>query len=196
MKMERYINLITEIQKRKPLTIMEIGTWRGVNSTKMIMEARKYNDNIKYYGFDLFDMDEDMRQKELHVKKNATQSEADFRIRSTMADYELIVGNTVETLATFVPDRQIDFVFIDGGHSLETIESDWSNVAKLINFDTVILFDDYYHNREDFGCKPLIQSLDPVEYHKYLLEPKDVTNDLEISIAKVQLCMKESYVRN
>ena len=70
MKAQRYKTLIEEVAKRKPKTIVEIGTWRGINAAKKINEAKKYNDKIKYYGFDLFDMPQDMKIEELHSKSN------------------------------------------------------------------------------------------------------------------------------
>lgn len=187
MKVKRYETLIQEVAKRQPSTILEIGTWKGINAAKMINEAKKHRDDIKYYGFDLFNMNLDMKQKEFHTKHNATKAQAEKNIRDTGVNYELIVGNTIETLKNFYTVNKIDFIFIDGGHSLDTIESDWSNVKRLIDDHSVVIFDDYYHNRKDVGCKVLIDSLDRFDYAVSLLGPKDIIADLEISLAKVQL---------
>lgn len=193
MKAQRYKTLIEEVAKRKPKTIVEIGTWRGINAAKMINEAKKYNDKIKYYGFDLFDMPQDMKIEELHSKSNATKKEAKSNIKETGADFEIIVGNTKETLKDFQPEESIDFVFIDGGHSLDTIENDWSAMRRIIDKDTVVIFDDYYDNRVDIGAKPLVDILEEYRFGRFKvfrverLEPLDVFKDadLEIRLAKV-----------
>ena len=55
MTVRRYKNLVIEIRKAKPKTILEIGTWNGGNALKMIREAQKWNREITYYGFDIFE---------------------------------------------------------------------------------------------------------------------------------------------
>ena len=59
----------------------------------------------------------------------------------------MIKGDTIKSLKTFSKKNKIiDFIFIDGGHSLKTIKSDWNNVKKLINKKSEVVFDDYYHD--------------------------------------------------
>ena len=41
----------------------------------------------------------------------------------------------LKTLKKFKPDRPIDFIFIDGGHSIDTIQSDWDNIKKFIHLN-------------------------------------------------------------
>ena len=60
---------------------------------------------------------------------------------------KLIKGDTKQSLKQF-KIKKIDFVFIDGGHSIETIKNDWLNIQKLINKKSVVIFDDYYENKE------------------------------------------------
>ena len=45
----------------------------------------------------------------------------------------LFKGDTKVTLPKFVKEKiKIDFAFIDGGHSFNTINSDWKNVNQII----------------------------------------------------------------
>lgn len=175
MAMLRYGNIIKTIKKFKPKTILEVGTHSGIRAAEMINCAKKYNDNVKYYGFDLFEgMTSDVKELELHAKRNVKRGEAEKNIAKTGSEYEFIIGNTIDTMPNFKPDRPIDFVFIDGGHSLETIASDWSNIERIMNDDTVVVFDDYYDNRNDFGCKSLINSLKEQNVFAIeLLDPMD-----------------------
>ena len=171
----RYDNITKIIDKFKPKTILEVGTHSGSTAVKMINCAKRHNKDVKYYGFDLFeDMTSNVKKLELHAKRDVKRKEAEKNISKTGCEYEFIVGNTIDTMSSFSPDRPIDFVFIDGGHSLDTIASDWSNVKRMMSDHTVVIFDDYYENRDDFGCKSLINSLKKQDIFKIeLLDPVD-----------------------
>jgi predicted O-methyltransferase YrrM len=184
--MARYKTILKEISKIQPKTIMEIGTWRGVRARKMLQQAAKYNKDVMYFGFDIFDaITEEQRQKELHTKWVATESIAREEINKTGCQYKLIIGDTHDTLPNFNPDVPIDLVFIDGGHSLETIASDWGNVKRLMHKGTSVIFDDYYENKEGVGCKSLIDSLCTTDFNVTLLEPLQKIHGVLIRLVKV-----------
>ena len=154
----RYFCLSKEVAKLKPKTILEIGTHNGRSASIMMQEAVKHNPYVKYFGFDLFeDMTEELAVEEHHGKKLPSMSIASQKLASY--DVTFFKGNTKETLSEFTPETPIDFVFIDGGHSVETIQSDWDNVKRLISDSSVVVFDDYYKEREDVGCKSVVDSL-------------------------------------
>ena len=89
----------------------------------------------------------------------------------------------------------VDLIFVDGGHSEETIASDWYNVKQILTPDTVVIFDDYYIDAGDvmdgFGCNALIDSLDRMRYDVEFLEPVDsfvkAWGVLQIQMVKVML---------
>lgn len=76
-------------------------------------------------------------------------------------DVTLVKGNTRETLATF--NEPVDFVWLDGGHSVETVRSDWENVKRCLMPEAVVLLDDYYTGPQidttKFGCNELVKCL-------------------------------------
>jgi len=189
----RYKTLIEEVAKRKPLTIVEIGTHAGNSAIAMIDEAREHNPKgVFYYGFDIFEMADKghkaFMQKEFNGKKPVTLGEVKKRLRSHGIKHELFVGKSESTLKKFSPNRFIDFVFIDGGHSIETIESDWNYIKYLMDKNTVVIFDDYYENRDDFGCKKLIDALEKTyRYDVQKLDPieKIEKNDIVLRLVKV-----------
>tara|TARA_Y100000401_G_C8315455_1_gene222139 strand:+ start:832 stop:1416 length:585 start_codon:yes stop_codon:yes gene_type:complete len=163
MAPNRYYCLAKEIAKLKPNTILEVGTHNGRSARIMLEEAVKHNSSVKYFGFDLFeDMTEELAVEEHHGKKLPSMSIASQKLASYNVAF--IKGNTKETLREFSHDEPIDFVFIDGGHSVETIQSDWDNVKRLISDSSVVIFDDYYKEREDVGCKTVVDSLDSEGY--------------------------------
>ena len=120
------------------------------------------------------------------VGKSTFATNLALALKKTGCKYKLKAGNTRKTLKKFSPDRQIDFIYIDGGHSIDTIQSDWDNIKRFMDDKTVVIFDDYYENREDVGCKKIINGIGP-EYKVTLMEPVDYIekNDLYIRYAKV-----------
>lgn len=161
--MSRYLNLFKTISEIRPKVLLEIGTWNGIHSVQMIMAAQKYVNKlneIEYYGFDLF---EDFREaeKEFCPKPPAKLSDVEARLKASCCTYSLYKGKTSDTLPVFsVPTKNpVDLIFVDGGHSLETIDNDWINIQRLISNKTVVIFDDYYPDDSTKGCKKLINDL-------------------------------------
>ena len=191
MGIKRYENLYSEIDKAKPKTILEIGTHVGKTAVKMIKKAREHREGVFYYGFDLFEyMTDEYKKYEFHGKSACSYSQAMKRLNEIECPCKLKMGNTVKTLPKFKPDRPIDFIFIDGGHSIGTIQSDWDNIKRFIHDKTVVIFDDYYENRDDVGCKKIIENIE--DFMVELLDPLDVLEvngsdfkDLHIRLAKV-----------
>ena len=192
--MSRYDNLFTLIDQHKCTTLLEIGTFRGDTALKMIKCAQKHGD-VTYYGFDMFEsMTPDVYKEEL--SKGPTTgfhyTDISIKLKVTGANVALIKGNTRQTLPEFIEgDRSpIDFIFVDGGHSLETIESDWKCVQQLMSKDTIVVFDDYFTNREDFGCKPLVDSLDKDRFNVEHLEPTQYYHETDLNIRVVKVTLK------
>lgn len=197
----RYQNLLKQISKRQPRTIMEIGTWNGVHGSRMLAHARQYRKNAVYYGFDLFeDMDSNTAKKEINPKAVTPREEVIKNFAregfTLNIDYHLLKGFTKITVPRFIATSKslhevMDFIFIDGGHSLETISDDLENAVQLMDKESVLLMDDYYENRMDVGAKAVIefyQREDNFTFKK--LEPTDVVSNkdlgqLEVSIIKV-----------
>jgi predicted O-methyltransferase YrrM len=192
---KRYHHLFDEIKKHKATTLVEVGTWNGDRAVQMIQEAQKSSPGtvVHYVGFDLFeDLTQEMYQHELS-KKPPTKHEVEKKLHTTGAKIELIKGNTLETLPLFASGTtKADFVFIDGGHNVETIASDWRAVQRIMHKDTVVIFDDYWRNNSQQSAKPVVDAIDTTQYRVEILPEIDrFTNPdfgkLEISFAKVTL---------
>jgi hypothetical protein len=202
----RYEHLLKEIDRVKPKTIVEIGTWKGVRAQQLIARAMKYQDYVSYKGFDLFeDLTPEVKVEEFNGKTYTSVEEAAKNISKVTENYTLIKGNTRQTIKEFFGKRYkptVDFIFIDGGHSFETIESDWNACKELMHKDTVVLFDDYYigPQAKDYGSQKLLRQL-CLDYHfplsgdppdKYvvdILEPGDTLSDgTTVNIVRVTKC--------
>lgn len=159
--MSRYNQLLELIDEHKPKSILEIGVWNGANAIRMIKRAHRYNTDVTYVGYDLFeDANDATDEAEFNVKgHNGVRAVAAYIKAETGIAVNLIKGNTNETLAHGVC---ADFVFIDGGHSVATIDSDYERVKN----SKVIVLDDYYTSdgvscpdTSKYGCNKLLSRL-------------------------------------
>jgi len=160
---QRYQQLIDLVIEKQPEAIMEIGTWNGGRALEMIEQVP----NAKYFGFDLFETATDETDKtEKNVKPHHKAENVANLLQSRKVKAELYAGDTKETLPVYLEkhgEGSIDFAFIDGGHSVETIQSDWDNVRKAMKKGGIVIFDDYYTGMDDldkFGANEVIKDLD------------------------------------
>ena len=194
-KYKRYSNLLKIILETKSRTILEIGVYKGLRSLEMIKAAKSFNNDVVFYGFDMFE--------KFFEKKKILQTELSKKPKSLIvidnllkehADVKLIKGNTLNTLPKFSKKKKFDFIFIDGGHSIKTIENDWSQTKKLMHKNTTVIFDDYYIGDlkliKKFGCNKIIENLKK-DYLIELLEPKDYIPHLNVYVQLVRVNLKK-----
>ena len=185
----RYVYLTHTIRTIKPKTILEIGVWNGMQAEIMVREALKFNKDVTYYGFDLFEMMTPEMFKKAVAKNPPKMSVVQKDLEKTGAKIHLFKGLTQDTLpAADLP--VMDFIYIDGDHSLEGVAADWKNVQRFIGKKTVVIFDDYW-NRTTEGVKPLIDSLSRKKYSVEVLPITDRVKKpeglLTIQFARVKL---------
>lgn len=160
----RYDQLLIAIDLFKPKSIVEIGCWNGDNAIRMIRQAQRHRKEITYTGYDLFeDATAETDEYEFNIKPHNNHHTIQEKIAENCpgAKVRLIKGNTRETLKTHPPVGQ--FCYIDGGHSIETIASDY----QLCSHIPMIVFDDYYLPDNTglcpdiaiVGCNKLIEGL-------------------------------------
>lgn len=176
--MKRYNNLFRLILEQECRRLVEIGVFDGIHARRMIETAQIYNDEVDYWGFDLFEEFDATKAVEGFSKIPPSIQEVAERLKPTGANWTLYRGDSRETLpANLHALKGADFVFIDGGHSLDVIEADWSNIQQIMSPDTIVVFDDYYIDPapivERLGCNALIESLDRNVYDVAYLEPVD-----------------------
>ena len=200
-KDDRYPNLTSLIKQHRCKRIMEIGTWNGQHAKEMIRAAQKRfpKNEVEYYGFDLFELMTNDKFKEEFAKIPPSMKEVKSELETTGAKITLFKGDTNDTLPRHGKDLpKMDFIFIDGGHSIKTIENDWKHTRKLMSSNTIVVFDDYFKNNESevegIGCQSLIDSLDPKTYDIEFLKPechfKKEWGTLNVVMVKVTLKAK------
>lgn len=159
--MIRYHQLSSLIDEAKPETIVEIGTHVGARAAAMCLQALKHRERVRYTGYDLFDdANDETDRAEMNGKGRAPMALARQRLEAIAENHPqfsfvLIKGNTRETLSG--ENVKADLVFIDGGHSVETIRSDY----EAVKGSKVVVFDDYYTgiDTEHFGCNRVVADI-------------------------------------
>jgi predicted O-methyltransferase YrrM len=169
--------LLNEIKNYKPKNFLEVGVFQGVTSRNVCEMLKKIHDNnFKYYGVDIFeDSDEktDLKESTLKsnkisnpfkhlifniiLKKNLNSFES---VRKLLEKFEsnifLIKGYSHEALLK-IDISEIEFVFLDGGHSYETVKEDLRLILKDINKNMIIICDDY--DQDGYGVKRAVDEI-------------------------------------
>lgn len=196
---KRYKILLDLVFEFKCKTILEIGVYTGRRAKEMIETAGIHHpaEDITYLGFDLFEqMDEATLKNELS-KMPDKYFDIRQKLERTGARIFLFKGWSKDTLPEFISKKEdfpsVDLVFIDGGHSVEAITWDWTNVSKIMTNYTIVVFDDYYvdcpHLIEKFGCNEIIDGIDRNVFSVDILDTKDSFQndwgDLNVCMVKV-----------
>ena len=174
---KRYFNLLINILRSRPKKILEIGVYNGRRAIQMIQAAKIFNNNIEYYGFDLF---EDITNK---IYKNEASKFPDTK-KNILSKLEkhgkifLYKGFTEKTLKDFsYTNTKVDFIFIDGGHNVQTIKNDYFYSSKIMNKNATIILDDYYISNDIdtniLGSNTLYEELNKTDNKPKLLPFSD-----------------------
>ena len=183
---ELFLNIVNE---HKPKVFLEVGVFCGVTARNVCELLKEIHKNeFRYVGIDLFgekaSQDEVTpnylnKQKFSNPLKNLFYN---FLLRKNLNSYEsvqnflknfsknvtLIKGNSNIILRN-LDLKDIDFVFLDGGHSFETVFDDLNLIYKKIssNKNAVILCDDYEDATYITGVKKAVDKF--VETNKLKL---------------------------
>ncbi len=158
-------NFLSLVEEYKPKNVLEIGVFCGVTS-RNICELLKTNfgSDFRYYGLDLFgstktSIVDEIEPKFLEnqkfsnplktiyynfIKKENLNSKISVQnfLKKFSQNIELIEGDTRVTLEK-VPLSEIDFVFLDGGHSYDTVLSDLQKLYDNMKNNSKIVCDDF-----------------------------------------------------
>tara|TARA_B100000424_G_scaffold266735_1_gene258383 strand:- start:526 stop:2118 length:1593 start_codon:yes stop_codon:yes gene_type:complete len=156
VSLPRYAQLAELIRTYKPKRIVEVGTWNGGRAIEMALAAFENRDRVHYTGFDLFqDATADTDKKEQNTKphnhfnavvKRLEEFSEKMKEKNKTFTFSLLKGDSKETMPKAKKElKKTDFAFIDGGHSEETILSDYENLMHV----PVVVLDDYYAKDAD-----------------------------------------------
>lgn len=166
LKLNRKSELLRILKKQNPKSILEIGVDEGENAIRLISELSKKvtPSDIRYVGVDLFSlMSSDIAFKEASQVPKSKQ-DIEFLLASKFPNisFELFEGNSNEILNNI--KEKFEFIFIDGGHSYETVKKDLEISESLISVGGIIILDDYTNRNAEakagYGITRLVSELD------------------------------------
>ena len=158
--------LIKLVNEKKPSHFLEIGVFCGVTARNICDLLNKVNgNNFNYIGVDLFGSDQSEKKDEIEptflkdqkfsnplkniyynyiLKENLNSIKSVSKLLKKYADnIKLIAGDTNKVLKE-LDLQNIDFTFLDGGHSYQTVINDLTILYEIMkDKKKVILCDDY-----------------------------------------------------
>ena len=169
--------LLLEIEKYKPANFLEVGVYQGVTSRNVCETLNKiHKNNFKFVGIDFFeDRNIDLDNKEMTVKHNKLSNpfkhllfnlilKKDLNSLNSVKGLLKKFGTSVELLKGSsdvqllkVDLQNIDFVFLDGGHSYETVSNDLKIITSKLKKNKIIICDDY--DQVEYGVKKAVDEL-------------------------------------
>ena len=169
--------LLEQIEKYKPKNFLEVGVFQGVTSRNICEKLNLINDgNFLFHGIDIFeDTNSSIDNKEMTIKHNKLSNPFKHLIFNIILKKDLFSIESVyeflnkfkdnihlykgfsDTQLSKVDLSKIDMIFLDGGHSYETVSSDLSLILKEIKKGKVIICDDY--DQTSYGVKKAVDEL-------------------------------------
>ena len=151
---------LEEIRKKNPKTFLEIGVFHGVtarNVCELLYEIHK--DDFRYIGLDLFEETDENKSEVIpnttflnpfkriyfrYIKKQNPYSQAAVEdlLKKFKNNINLIKGNS-NLILKKIDMSKIDYVFLDGGHTYETVMNDLEACADTLKNGGTVLCDDY-----------------------------------------------------
>lgn len=161
----------------KPKNFLEVGVLEGVTARNVCdLLYFIHGSNFRYIGIDLFGIDvEKNNQKEftpisynysnpfkffyytfiLKKKPNSIEG-VQYLLKKYHKFISLYKGYSHNTLKK-IDLSKIDFCFLDGGHSYETVKCDLSIILSKIKKNSLVLIDDY--NQVNYGVKRAVDEI-------------------------------------
>ena len=171
---EYLLKLISEL---KPKNFLEIGVLEGVTSRNVCELLNKINNgNFKFIGIDLFGEDVAVNNSEeftpisykiknplkwiyfrLILKMEPNSKECvEHLLRKFKNSIKIFKGYSKDILGK-IDIKDIDLVFLDGGHRYETVREDLNLLLINLKKNSVILCDDY--NVSHYGVKKAVDEI-------------------------------------
>ena len=169
--------LLNQIEIYKPKNFIEVGVFQGVTSRNVCEKLYEiHKENFLFHGIDIFeDTNINIDNKEMTIKHNKISNPFKHLIFNIILKKNLFSIDSIysflkkfknnvqlykgfsETQLPKIDMSKIDMVFLDGGHSYETVRSDLSLILKGIKKNKIIICDDY--DQVDYGVKKAVDEL-------------------------------------
>ena len=181
---------LEEIQKKMPKVFLEVGVLQGVTARNVCELLNKiHQNNFQYIGIDLFGSgskkDNDLEFTPIHNKiSNPLKNfyfnyilKVDLNSYSAVAKLLKKFKNNVELhkgysheILNKIDLKNVDFVFLDAGHSYETVKKDLNILLSKLSKSKTIICDDY--NQSLYGVKKAVDEIDKNKFKVSILSDR------------------------
>lgn len=178
--------LFEQIEKYKPKNLLEVGVFQGVTSRNICEKLNLIHQNqFNFFGIDIFeDSDDLLDDKEMtskhnkisnpmkHLlyniifKKNLNSLKSVKKLLKKFSNNVILYKGLSDVMLPKINMSEIDFVFLDGGHSYKTVKNDLFLILKNIKKNKIIICDDY--DQKNYGVKKAVDELTNVTEVKEL----------------------------
>jgi predicted O-methyltransferase YrrM len=168
---DRKTFVLKHIKRNKCRNILEIGVFNGNFAYRMLKVAKEFSpsETIKYVGVDLFASNFSSKIAELEIAltpkhKNYVQQ----HLGMLGVKIDLHEGWSNSVLPNLIGKEKFDLIIIDGGHSYETVKSDFENSVCLLAEGGSIFLDDYTNKKGvlygKFGINQVVSEIDTSKF--------------------------------
>ena len=161
---------LNEVLKKKPKYFLEIGVFHGVTARNVCELLHQiHEDEFKYIGLDLFEESDENKSEVIPnsvftnplknfyfkyiQKQNPYSKEAVEDLLKKFKDNVTLIKGNSNLILKKVDMSKIDYVFLDGGHSYQTVKNDLECCLDVINANGIVMCDDY-----NFGHLPDVKN--------------------------------------
>ena len=169
--------LMSQIENYQPKVFLEVGVFQGVTSRNVCELLNKINKgNFLFYGIDIFEStNNEINNREMTVKHNKISNPIKHLLFIIILKKNLFsIDSIYKFLGKFknnvklykglsnsellkIDLSAVDMVFLDGGHSYETVREDLSLILKQIKKEKIIICDDY--DQLNYGVKKAVDEI-------------------------------------
>ena len=126
----------------------KVGVEIGVNEGETVFEIAKSNPKLKMYGVDPYKVQQENILYERNISQKYNDTSLNIIRRKMLKEafrypnLEIIVDNSINASKQF-DKESIDFVFIDGDHSYESVKNDIKYWEPIVKENGLIMGHDY-----------------------------------------------------
>ena len=162
---------LDQIYKNRPKNFLEVGVFQGVTARNVCEVLKEiYQNEFKYIGIDLFSSSNLAYDNKEHTLKHSKISnpfknfyfnflrKEDLNSKKAVSRLLKKFNNNIslyegysDKILNSIDISYIDMVFLDGGHSYETVKKDLKILSTKLKKNKIIICDDY--NQKNYGVK-------------------------------------------